>query len=110
MKKDTPQAVLLRAAKRIEKPGAFCKGALARSRKGARVVAVGRVAASWCALGSLIREARNGLVRHDAVKALAAEIGGASIAEWNDAPERTAKQVAAAMRRAAKRKTNNLEK
>lgn len=97
--------VLERAAELIER--GHCKGALARDVKGERVFVASPNAAKWCLWGSVECVVRQGPpipynLLDDIESLLARVIGGHTLAAWNDAPERTAAEVVAALRQAAR--------
>ena len=103
----TPQEVLLAAAELVETPGVWIQGDLVAKEDDGTV--------RCCAYGALdlvsgfLNEELDVLSGEDtppellgAMEALFEYTGRYRVAEWNDAPERTAADVAATMRRAAK--------
>lgn len=108
----TTAEVLRKAADRLEKPGAwFRHGYGNRVESSLAVPPVGELEAStcWCALGAITLEYGDDFpdAGHpecsSAGQMLVAEIGGRSVAQWNDAPGRTQAEVVAALRAAAER-------
>lgn len=90
----TYQDVLLKAASRVEQEGMWCQGTMyVETSRGMAACAVGAVALAANELGVESGDALNVLNRHLG--------GGPRIVHWNDAPGRTAFEVAEAMRRAA---------
>lgn len=101
----TPAEVLLAAAELVER--GWTQGALARKADGTRVPIYSRHAVSFCAIGAISRVAKRGVDhnRDDAALALSRVTRGTRgrlISEWNDAPNQTAANVAATMRRVAR--------
>ena len=103
MVSDETRAVLLAAADLIEPEGAWCKIYSARDAKGKSVRASSSKACSWCILGSITRAqaASHSSQWGKTIAAVTVVLGNRSIAEWNDAPERTQAEVVAALRAAA---------
>lgn len=104
-------AVLRRAAERVERPGAWIKGAFAADAGGALVAASDPEAVCWCTAGAIGAEAHAADPVHPGpiyVRAKAAvtarllhDDATIAIGEWNDAPERTLSDVVALLRSVA---------
>lgn len=97
--------VLRRAAEIVEQ--GFCQGHLAVNTEGRYVDELSPTATAWCALGAMCLAAHQvtGSRSNDlgAWSALNALVQPTLIHEWNNAPERTADEVAQALRDAAER-------
>jgi hypothetical protein len=82
-------------------PERWTQGELARDVEGDEVPTESAEAACWCAWGWIDRvTGEYTLAYHPAVRALSCAVR-ADIIDWNDAPGRTAAEVAAAFRRAS---------
>lgn len=92
----------LRDAAEVVERG-WTQGTFARNAGGYEVQPTALYAVCWCALGAISRVTNEepGLDEH-ATDALSEYINGA-IGAWNDEPDRTAAEVAAAMRECADR-------
>jgi hypothetical protein len=101
----TPEAILLGAAERLSKPGAWTQGAYGRDRNGHRVSCVSSRAIQWCALGAMLKETGTltpGRPYRAAVEALERVLNSpAGSTFWNDEPTRTQGEVVSALRAAA---------
>jgi hypothetical protein len=96
----TAREVLLAAADRLEKPGAWIQGAFARDASGFIASYNSPMAVSWCAIGAL--KLGCGSVSFVEVAVLLTRvIRGRQIRKWNDAECRTQAEVVAALRKAA---------
>lgn len=87
---------LLDAADYMEKHG-HCKGSYRRTRHPESMPTV-------CAFGAILMATDDGDTRSQAAQRLAAFVGATEdhgVPDWNDAPERTADEVIAALRGAA---------
>lgn len=97
--------VLLDAAAIVRK--GWTQGELAVDANGEFVWATHPKACKWCALGAMTLAVANQnkfvsrKLLKDAVAALSSAVGTRQLSYWNDAPERTAEQVALAMEAAA---------
>lgn len=93
-----PATILKRARKLIEKPGSWCQLAEARTRDGESISCGDSMATQFCALGAIWRatgqndDAPTKFLR-EAVGARYTLAGPKSVANWNDAPRRTHKQI-----------------
>lgn len=102
----TPAQVLREAAALVEK--GHCKGEYARDAQGLKVDRDSPSAVSWCAFGAIARA--NGTLLNDQAVACESALEAVvedDVQEWNDAPERTAAEVAEAMRKAAESLENH---
>lgn len=104
----TPADVLERAAALIEQPGKWTQGAFARAANGNPIGPLSPNATCWCAYGAIGRATGDGWPAVEAVGAFGCSVPNPdgrpqrdAIAIWNDAPERTAAEVAAALRACA---------
>jgi hypothetical protein len=112
----TTSEILLRAADRVQFQG-WTQDALARDAVGNTVVDGKTInpwdptAAAWCAGGAILAEVGNWTGAWPAINALNTELDSltgcsSDIVKFNNAPDRTAGEVADMMRRAAKRLDN----
>ena len=90
--------IRLRAAELVDQ--GWCQGVTARDEKGHISWATSLAATSWCMFGALKRAAFELLGSEEAV---AVSDGLGSNPHWNDAPGRTADEVAARLREMAER-------
>ena len=101
----TAAEILRAAAELVERPGAWTQGELARCESGQADHFDAPSAACWCAMGAVFHVAQKSCIWDSTVDARAALLRQIqpieSIAGWNDAPGRTAAEVACLMRRAA---------
>lgn len=95
--------VLQLAKRRISDPKFWTIGASARSACGSAVTARDAVAKSWCSIGAV----QSALPEGDPLMYVSLDtlrgVVGHSIADWNDAEERTHAEVMAAFNKAIKR-------
>lgn len=99
---DTLADVLRRAADRVQFRG-WTQGMLARDAAGEGVSPFKPEASEWCALGAFYADFGGWNLSGAHREAYAAlTIYAGSIPAWNNAPERTADEVADTMRRCAK--------
>ena len=98
----TPREVLLAAAVLVEH--GWTQGAGARGRSGKSVLPLGRSAVCWCAIGAIMRAGDRDCDQMKAAEETLLSLlpDHETIAEWNDAPERTQDEVAIMLRLAAK--------
>ncbi len=98
----TVRSVLLRAAKLVEKGWAQNGGAFNKKDEGVRPVS--RAAVKWCAWGAIYRAVGNdeSHLFYDAYAAFRSVVPDSSPIHWNDAPGRTANEVAVKLREAAR--------
>jgi hypothetical protein len=101
----TPQDILTKAAELLESsPTAWTQNHIARDEGGWPDKANSPNACSWCALGA-IAKAQNlpdaPQANNPASMLLVLRLGVTSIANWNDAPERTREDVINGLRSAA---------
>lgn len=104
MNNNIAAAEILESAAFVIGTGHHCKNTTAINQDGESVSPNNFYAVAWCALGAL-KEAltafsKGAIVYNDAKYALEWIIGS-SVLNWNDAPERTAAEVEAAMLQAA---------
>ena len=95
--------VLRRAAEIVEQ--GWCQGALARDERGVGVGLNSPRAAAWCAVGAFklaMHELGCARIPCRSWDSAEAACGGSAV-RFNNAPERTADEVAAALREAAAR-------
>ena len=97
--------ILVRAAEIVEK--GWCQGATARDAKGVSVATDDPRATRWCLIGAIAKAEYElkGWVKVGGHTACEQACGGSGLTSFNDAPGRTAAQVAAALRRAAEEKS-----
>lgn len=94
--------ILEAAAARVEACG-LSQGILARDKDGLCVDFDAPDAASWCALGAILKESRGDhQSRLVAVGMLKAAVPGGNVIDWNDRPGRKAGEVAALLREVAR--------
>lgn len=93
----TPKEILIAARAKIEAPERWTQGKFARAKNGACIGPQTAGAVRWCSIGAIISV--GDLPSYDL---LLAAIGGEwnTVAEWNDAPNRTHAEVLAAFDRA----------
>jgi hypothetical protein len=91
--------VLLRAAERVER--GWCQRDTAQTADGERTTSNSPRAVRWCAAGAVFGQAAPDDNCWKAVTVLREFLRVDSLSQWNDAPGRTAAEVAAAMRTAA---------
>jgi hypothetical protein len=99
----TVSEILSAAADLIEPEGAWTKGQFSRDKEGFYSATSGRKAVCWCALGAIKRTAPDteaAMAARDCLKSITSSV---SVADWNDAPERTQAEVVAKLREAAER-------
>lgn len=109
----TPAEVLRAAADRVQFHGwtQFSYAVTAPNRAGGLRKTTGTKnphAVAWCAQGALKAESETDALYRRTLKALENQLGRTGIPYWNDAPGRTAGEVADAMRRAAKTLENEV--
>lgn len=97
----TPQEALLKAAALIEQPGRWTQGSYAKDRNGFPVSHTSKEAICFCMMGAVYKVVpykEDNLL--SGVRSLLRPIIG-DAGPFNDAPGRTAQEVAEAMRKAA---------
>ena len=97
---DMVAKVLLRAAELVEM--GHCKDVLALDAVGVETAPENAHAVAWCVVGAIVR-ASHEVGKHQALVPFMAHHGFdvKGMLDWNNAPERTADEVAAALRAAA---------
>lgn len=100
----TPEvrAVLLRAAEIVEKPGAWTQGAYAKTAEGLVTSSQSPDATCWCMVGAVMRACDgDAKLESGCWYAILGVLGSGCVPDFNDAPGRTASEVAAKLREAA---------
>jgi len=93
--------VLRAAADLISKPGAWTQRSLARNGDHSVCSPNSSAACSWCAIGAIWATTHQSFLRRDAQAMAEALLPRNSLADYNDAEDRTAEEVASFLRKAA---------
>lgn len=84
----------LKAARALlSKPGQWCQGSSAATSNGRGTYATSPAAASWCAIGAYSHVSNGGPAPNELYNALYELVGGTSIVEFNDHPDRKLEDV-----------------